>query len=159
MAQQPCRPSSAGLGKGTDALITPRDVSPLDPSAWTADQLRAQLLGQRHDLVFLGGHFSSGSALAADYSTRLLASEVASSPVDLTNALIFSAGCHAGYNLVDPHAVPQVTLGPDWAQAFSRKRATVIAGTGYQYGDTDFVEYSERLYLNFARQLRLGSGP
>ena len=30
----------------------------------------------------------------------------------------------------------------------------MIAGTGYQYGDTDFIEYSERLYLNFAKQLR-----
>ena len=46
----------------------------------------------------------------------------------------------------------------DWAQAFARKRATLIAGTGYQYGDTDFLEYSERLYRNFARQLRAGTG-
>ena len=42
----------------------------------------------------------------------------------------------------------------DWAQAFARKQATLVAGTGYQYGDTDFIEYSERLYLNFAKQLR-----
>ena len=47
----------------------------------------------------------------------------------------------------------------DWAQAFARKRATLIAGTGYQYGDTDFLEYSERLYPNFAKELRAGTGP
>ena len=35
----------------------------------------------------------------------------------------------------------------------------MIAGTGYQYGDTDFIEYSERLYVEFTRQLRTGSGP
>ena len=46
----------------------------------------------------------------------------------------------------------------DWAQAFARKRATLVAGTGYQYGDTDFLEYSERLYRNFARELRVGTG-
>src|SRR5207253_877975 len=32
-------------------------------------------------------------------------------------------------------------------------------GTGYQYGDTDFIEYDERLYLEFFRQLRSGTGP
>ena len=41
----------------------------------------------------------------------------------------------------------------DWAQAFAQKGATLIAGTGYQYGDTDFLEYSERLYADFAQQL------
>ena len=46
-----------------------------------------------------------------------------------------------------------MTLPLDWAQAFA-KRATLIAGTGYQYGDTDFLEYSERLYRDFARRLR-----
>ena len=51
-----------------------------------------------------------------------------------------------------------VTLTLDWAQAFAQKRATLIAGTGYQYGDTDFIEYSERLYRNFARELRAGTG-
>ena len=40
-----------------------------------------------------------------------------------------------------------------------RKGAAFIGGTGYQYGDTDFVEYGERLYLNFSQQLRRGTGP
>ena len=53
---------------------------------------------------------------------------------------------------------PGVSLPLDWAQAFARKRAILIAGTGYQYGDTDFLEYSERLYREFARELRAGTG-
>ena len=73
--------------------------------------------------------------------------------------LIFSAGCHSGYNIVNAHGVPGVTFEPDWAQAFARKGATLVAGTGYQYGDTEFLEYSERLYLYFAQHLRQGSGP
>ena len=60
------------------------------------------------------------------------------------NALVFSAGCHSGYNLVDGDGVAGVTETLDWAQAFARKQATLVAGTGYQYGDTDFLEYSER---------------
>lgn len=52
-----------------------------------------------------------------------------------------------------------LTEQPDWAQAFARKRAIWIAGTGCQYGDTDFVEYMERLLLAVARALRTGTGP
>ncbi|MCA9930437.1 MAG: Ig-like domain repeat protein, partial [Anaerolineales bacterium] len=150
---------TAGIGSNATTLITPHDISPTDPTSWTADQLRAELLNNRFDISFLAGHFSAGSALAADYSTRLLASEIVASSVDMTNMLIFSAGCHSGYNSVNAHGVANVTLEPDWAQAFAQKGATLIAGTGYQYGDTDFIEYSERLYLDFSEQLRMGTGP
>ena len=33
----------------------------------------------------------------------------------------------------------------------AQQKALLIGGTGYQYGDTDFLEYSERLYLDIAR--------
>ena len=111
----------AGTGFPANTLITPRDVSPLDPASWTAQDLSAALLNQRNDLVFLAGHFSASSALAADYSTRLRTSDLLASPVDLSNTLIFSAGCHSGYNIVNAHGVSGVTQEPDWAQAFARK--------------------------------------
>ena len=146
----------AGTGAAGDALITPNGTSPQAAASWTATQLRAKLFGSRHDVIFLAGHFSANSALAADFATSVLTTDLAASTTDFTNSIVFSAGCHAGYNLVDGDAIPGVTLPLDWAQAFARKRATLIAGTGYQYGDTDFLEYSERLYNNFARQLRAG---
>jgi len=142
-----------GTGLSADTLIT--DVAP--PGGWTADDLRGELfLGGRHDLIFLAGHFSANGALAADFTTRVQSTELASAPADFTNAVIFSIGCHSGYNIVDEHGIPVVTVEPDWAQAFAQRGATLIAGTGYQYGDTDFLEYSERLYLEFSRQLRTG---
>ncbi|MCC6606866.1 MAG: CSLREA domain-containing protein [Anaerolineae bacterium] len=150
---------SSGLGNPATTLITPRDVAPTDPASWTADQLATLLLNNRYDVSFLAGHFSASSTLAADYTTRLLAADLATSSVDMTNALVFSAGCHAGYNIVNAHGVPGVTAEPDWAQAFASKGVTLIAGTGYQYGDTDFIEYSERLYLAFSEELRAGTGP
>ncbi|MBI3242468.1 MAG: CSLREA domain-containing protein [Chloroflexi bacterium] len=152
----------AGLGStatATDTLIAPRDASPLDPQAWTADQLRAALLTNRHDLIYLAGHFSASSALAADYTTRMLANELTASSVNLVNSIVYSAGCHSGYNIVNDHGIANVTQEPDWARAFAQKQATLIAGTGYQYGDTDFIEYSESIYLEFTRQLRTGTGP
>ena len=151
-------------GSGADSLITDQDVDPSDIGppplqSWNADQLRSALLGERHDLVYLAGHFSANNLLAADYTSTMNATELTASNVDLTNAIVFSAGCHSGYTIVDGHAVPNVTQTLDWIQAFAQKRATVIAGTGYQYGDTDFLEYSERLYKNVSEAFRFGTGP
>ncbi|MGK2851273.1 MAG: PxKF domain-containing protein [Candidatus Limnocylindrales bacterium] len=158
---------AAGLGTGgsVDQLVSDFDVAPqslcsgtltLPQCSWDADDFRSALLDERHDIAFLAGHFSANSTLAADFATTVLATELDGSNVDLTNAIVFSAGCHSGYNVVDPDAVTGGSV--DWAQAFARKGATLIAGTGYQYGDTDFIEYSERIYAEFARQLRTGSG-
>ncbi len=136
-----------------DTLITPRDVSPSDPRSWTADDLKAKFLEHHYDLVFLAGHFSASSALAADYSTHLYTSDVLASTVSMSNTILFSAGCHSGYNIVNEHDVPYVTREPDWAQTFARKGATFIGGTGYQYGDTDYIKYSERIYELFSQKL------
>ncbi len=107
-------------------------------------------------MVFLAGHFSANSALAADFATNLITSDLAASTTDFTNSIVFSAGCHSGYSIVNRDAITGATFTLDWAQAFAQKQATLIAGTGYQYGDTDFIEYSERLYLNFAKRAARG---
>jgi hypothetical protein len=153
-----------GIGAGTHhAHIAAASLSPQsDPDTtdiWTAQDLREDLLDQRYSLIFLAGHFTASSLLASDYKTRLLAAELASTAVDLRNSILLSSGCHAGYNIVDAHGVPGVTIEPDWARACAIKGMVLIAGTGYQYGDTDFIEYSERLYFEFARRLRIGTGP
>jgi hypothetical protein len=150
---------TAGLGAGAtvDELISPIDVPPV--FGWTATQLRSALLGSRHDVIFLAGHFSTSGALAADYTTRFTAEELNDSTTDFTYSFILSPGCHSGFSTVDGDAIPIVTEQPDWAQAFSRKGAVLISGTGYQYGDTDFIEYTERLQLEIVRSLRSGTGP
>ncbi|MEI7771337.1 MAG: choice-of-anchor Q domain-containing protein, partial [Chloroflexales bacterium] len=140
-------------------LIQPTGQGPTGPNAWTADQLRQQLLRQRSDMVFFTGHFSAGSLLAADYKSGVLSSEVASAPASFTNSLIFALGCHSGYNVSTPDAIPFFSPTPDWAAAFAARGATYIASTGFAYGDTDLVEYGERYLLNLTRELRTGSGP
>ncbi len=149
----------AGIGQPAGTLIAPRDQAPQDPNAWTGEQLIEAYLSQRYDLAFLAGHFSASSALAADYQTRMTTDDLLASTVDFANTIVFSAGCHSGYNIVNQHGVPLVTREPDWAQAFAMRGATLIAGTGYQYGHTDFIAYSEQIYLNFSQQLRYGTGP
>ncbi len=109
--------------------------------------------------MFLAGHFSAFSALAADYQTSISTTDLDTHPNVLTNSLVISAGCHAGYNLFDADAVPGLTQGvADWPEAMARQRATLIAGTGYQYADTDFLAYSAKLYALLASQLRQGTG-
>ena len=160
---------AAGLGPNTraDTLITNQGVptttttvgTPSRDKSWTATDLSNSLLGSHHDLVFLAGHFSAFSTLAADYQTSISTIDLDAHPNVLTNSLVISAGCHAGYNLLDADAVPGLTQGvPDWPEAMAKQRATLIAGTGYQYADTDFLAYSAKLYALLASQLRQGSG-
>jgi hypothetical protein len=156
---------SAGLGAGAtnDTLITNDGVAPSNigtpPSqSWTASQLETDLLGSRHDLIYLAEHFSANNTLAADYSSTMNATQLADSSVNLKNSIVFSAGCHSGYNIVSNDAVPGVTQTLDWVGAFAQHQATLIAGTGYQYGDTDFLAYSEQLYADFSHALRYGTG-
>ena len=121
--------------------------------------MKTAVTGTRHDLIFMGGHFSANLALAADFATTMSSADVAATSTNLTNSIVFSAGCHAGYNLIDPDGISGVTQPLDWAQAFSRKGATLIAGTGYQYGDDELIAYSEKIYAELANQLRIGTGP
>jgi hypothetical protein len=140
-----------------DTLIADAQLSPDDPLSWTATDLKRELLVDGEDIIFLAGHFSAVSALASDYKTVALSTDLLSTGADYTNSIVFSAGCHSGYNIVDRDIVPGADIPSDWAQVFARKGATLIAGTGYQYGDTDFIYYSERLYLQFAKELRYGA--
>ncbi len=153
---------SAGIGgTNNDTLMTLQSVAPDDNTgglpnrAWTASELRTELFNEgRNGLVFLAGHFSANDALAADYKTNILSTEVPTAAANMVNTIVFSAGCHTGYNIVDGDKT-LYTEPLDWAQAFARKQATLISGTGYQYGDTDFLAHSELIYAELARQLRV----
>ena len=147
---------SAGLGTTPDSLISPEGQSP--STSWTAADLQQKLLGSRHDIVFMAGHFSAGGLEAADYSTSLSAATVASSSVDMSNTLVLALGCHGGYNIPPADGVSGLSPSPDWTEAFAEKGATLLASTGYAYGDTVLTEYGEHLFDNFVHQLRVGSG-
>ena len=152
-------------GAVTDTLIThPGKTPPETP--WTGPQLGQALLGSHHDIVYLAGHFSANDTLAADFQTSFDADELDPAFVPdpqnaptvtnadkLKNTLVLSAGCHSGYNIVNSASVPDQTNPFDWTQRMAQQKALLIGGTGFQYGDTDFLEYSERLYLDIARRL------
>ncbi|MEZ4622234.1 MAG: C25 family cysteine peptidase [Caldilineaceae bacterium] len=152
--------TNAGTNATSELLIQDPGFPPSDPSAWSADDLRQKLFAGNHDLVVLSGHFSAGSLLAADYATTLTAAELSDSPVDFTNVIVLTLGCHGGYTIPTGDLLEGASPDPDWAKAFLRKQAAgYIAATGYAYGDTELTEYGERLFVNLAQQLRTGSGP
>ncbi len=146
----------AGISASPDTLISPQGQSP--STSWTANDLRQALFGSRHDVVFLAGHFSAGNLEAADYATTLSAAEVASSTVYMTNTLVLALGCHSGYTIPSADAVQSLSPSPDWPEAMAEKGATLLAASGYAYGDTVLTEYGEHLYDNYLRQLRSFSG-
>ena len=145
-------------GDTSDTLIAENGTP--HAQSWTAADLRTALLGEHHDLVYLAGHFSANDTLAANFNPAdtFEADEIdpAMAPNALKDTLVLSAGCHSGYNIVDNAQIEGVTNPNDWAQRMAQQQAVLIGGTGYQYGDTDFLEYSERLYLDVARRLREG---
>ncbi|HET7066401.1 MAG TPA: hypothetical protein VFI21_02240, partial [Nocardioides sp.] len=148
-----------GAGATNDTLIDHPGVNDGPADDWNATQLGDALLGSHHDLVYLAGHFSANDTLAADFETTLDAGELAPGAGHddaLRDTVVLSAGCHSGYNIVDPDSVPGVTNTFDWTQRMAEQHAILIGGTGYQYGDSDFLEYSERLYLDVAKRLHEG---
>ena len=103
--RRPARHADHRRGRAAD-----HDDRATRPTAGTRGpptDLRTALLGSRHDLVFLAGHFRANNALAADYDTTVLDHRAGRRPTaDLTDSLVFSAGCHSGYTIVDDDGVP-----------------------------------------------------
>ncbi|NTU85707.1 MAG: hypothetical protein HGA45_41325, partial [Chloroflexales bacterium] len=145
----------AATGVATTTLIQPVGEAPTGPNTWSVDDLRGRLLdaGTRDDLVLLTGHFDAGSALAADYEGALLATEILTAPAVLSNTIVLGLGCHSGYNVPRGAAIPLFSPDPDFAEAFNARGATYFASTGFAYGDTELVEYGERLLTNMASAL------
>jgi hypothetical protein len=130
-------------------------VTQLINDSWDANALRTQLFGNSHarNELSLNSHFEHWRMIPATNAAGLVyANEVVTASTNFTRSLVFSVGCHSGLNVPDADAnSPQTAL--DWAQAFAKRGATFIGNTGYGYGDSDLIAYSEQLALNFAQEL------
>jgi hypothetical protein len=121
-------------------------------NTWTTSQFNQWLAGQTigPDLISLNSHFSHYSFYPNDHD-EVFASQI-TDDVDFRNSFVFSVGCHSGLNVPDdPNAPAGFTT--DWAQAFARQGAMYIANTGFGYGDSEFIAYSERIMVNFVEEL------
>ncbi len=134
----------------------------------------------KFQLMSLNAHFSHYDAIPADDKNgTLLAERLLTPTVALPQAaffrdndpiygdsasLIYSVGCHSGLSVIAndirPGAASQYRA--DFAEAVLKQGGNWIGNTGYGYGDSDLVAYSERLSLLFTeaigREIRNGQG-
>ncbi len=111
---------------------------------WPGDTLRAKWLQAtpRFDIYAINGH-STHVAQGTPDKNDLTAAEVAGAATDLSGALIYSVGCHAGLN--DPGVL-------DLPQAFMQKHANYVGNTGFGWGGGGVV-YTEAVMRNYSREL------
>jgi hypothetical protein len=112
--------------------------------SWSGVDFRDKHLNAapRFDVQSINGHANHVTEIAPD-NDNVTASEVSTATADLSGALIFSVGCHAGLNDAGVLDLPQ---------AFARQRANYVGNTGYGWGGGGIV-YSEALMRNYARDL------
>ncbi len=126
--------------------------------SWNRDAL-VDALDPTPSIVSLNAHAdhhrfqpaATGSPLFGTDDPALLAS------ISFDGRVVFSMGCHAGLNVVASQnfapAKPK-----DWAQTLAEEGARAYVGnTGFGYGDTALVAYSEDLNARFAANLAAGA--
>jgi alpha-tubulin suppressor-like RCC1 family protein len=137
-------------------------------STWTAADLRSALLSPARDVSNVNAHFMHYAALSAggfsslDSSDLMRSRDLSAAPDALKGRLVYSIGCHSGFNVPDGDATPaDLTFGIDPAldfpQAMARQGATYIAPTGYGLGDDAGIAGTERLAGIFTDELTSAS--
>ncbi|HEX9257999.1 MAG TPA: C25 family cysteine peptidase, partial [Acidimicrobiales bacterium] len=148
---------SDGAQAVASALTTNGAVtSSLINESWTAVDL-ATALSNGPSIASVNAHFDHYRALpanenAAGTETDLFTFADLPTGTQLDGSLLFSMGCHAGLSVSD-FEVTNAALNKDWAETLAGKGSQFIGNTGYGYGDSDLVLYSERLMALFAQAL------
>lgn len=129
-------------------------VTSLISDDWTADDLRPLLLTNTYDFVSLNGHFDHQQLVAANLASVIEAAEIATASTDFDQDILISIGCQSGLSISDHDALGGVITDTyDFPQAFANRGAAYIANTGFGYGDSDAIGYSEELALQLVRAL------
>ncbi len=132
---------------------------PATGEGWTADAATEKLReAATNALISLNAHFDHYRSLPAigdkvpSFDDNLIAEEVRRElgADSLAQSLIFSMGCHSGLSVSD------ITIGrtnQDWAQTLGQQGSLFVGNTGFGYGDTETVAYTEELMALFAAQV------
>jgi len=148
--------------QAVNAALTAPVKQTLINETWTRpDELSAlyPATGESPQVAALNAHYDHHRSLpglgnsTGDESDLVTTDDIAAHPGALTRRIIFTMGCHAGLSVPDAY-VPNGN-GADWAQAFGGPAgaAVFLANTGFGYGDTAAVAYSEELMHQFALRL------
>ncbi len=148
-----------GLGVGNVDRALASGQNAANTGLWNAADATEELrqAGQ-NALISLNAHFDYYRALPSEgdkvpgFDANLVATEVSTAlgPEALAQSLVFSMGCHSGLSVSD---VLVGSPNTDWAQTMGRQDALFVGNTGFGYGDTEAVAYTEELMRLFAERV------
>jgi outer membrane protein assembly factor BamB len=118
--------------------------------SWGRSELIATLLDQRQDVASINGHathFTFETPTDSVYAT-----DIVDALADLTQALFYTPGCHAGLNV--PPSDPGQPL--DFPQVFAAQGANFVGNTGFGWLSRTDIGYSEQLMLDLTERLVFG---
>jgi Bacterial Ig domain len=132
-------------------------VSRLINDTWTLGDLQGAVAAPTAGLLSLNAHYDHYRALPADQNASGNASQLFTTAMLAGSALdrryAFTMGCHAGYSVSDIVIGATDARRLDWPQVYGAGAAVYAANTGFGYGDTATVAYSERLMVDLAKRL------
>ncbi|HYU04215.1 MAG TPA: Ig-like domain-containing protein, partial [Jatrophihabitantaceae bacterium] len=135
---------------GANPVRLPDDV-------WGASDIRSALLAPsspRYDVIAPQGHYTATRLIPADNGQRLLSTEIADvTDTRFEGTVWLTIGCHSGYNIVDPDAIPPV-IKTAFPEAILGRGGFLYGGTGYQFGDDEILANTELLLANVMNEWR-----
>ena len=118
---------------------------------WTASSLDTALGAAPANVLSLNAHYDHYRLLPSDRGTLFSSSQMAAK--SLTGRFVFTMGCHAGLSVSDIIVGASDSRHLDWAQVYGAGGALFAGNTGFGYGDTTGVAYSEKLMALLAKRL------
>jgi hypothetical protein len=159
---------STGVDDALEARIPDANRQQLINETWTRADVTGKLFpatGQAPGVASVNAHYDHSRALPALGNSTLDESDLytvkddvkkVGNDLKLTQRILFTMGCHSGLALPDAYVGDTSERAPDWAQAYlgeKQKAAVYFANTGFGYGDTAAVAYSEEVMRQFALRL------
>jgi cell division septation protein DedD len=136
------------------AVVDLFGAHPTISSTWSGDDLRSGFLqaGTPAAIASVNGHYNHYELEAGDGS--LASTADASSAVP--SRILFTMGCHGGFNIPNTTTGPGAGLFLDWPELYAQKQvAAYIGNTGFGYGDSASIALSERLLSLYAKNIKL----
>jgi hypothetical protein len=148
---------ATGVGDALASTLGGAAVKRLIGDTWTLADLQGAVANPAAGVLSLNAHYDHYRALPADQNAAGLPSQLFTTSMlagsTLTGRYAFSMGCHAGYSVSDIVIGSADPRRLDWAQVYGAQSAVYASNTGFGYGDTATVAYSERLMAQLAKRL------
>ena len=141
---------AGAIGAAMQSMLGAANVGTRIDETWTANDALNFINRAGGGITSVNAHYDHYRALPAAPGADLLqAADASPAP----GSLLFTIGCHAGLSSIDAYGVAGDPGLGDWAAQLTKGGSVFAGNTGYGYGDTGSVAYSERLLAIFAEQL------